>query len=196
MEGEAKRILPWIAVLMLSCNAILGIEEGKPLEGSSDWDASSSSGSGAEAEPAAGGTGASSAAEGGLGGASAGGAPAGGSGGGSGGANGGSGGTSGGADGGSGGGLGGTAGAARDGGTGASGGGACYWDCAGCDISSTSCCAAAGCDCGTTEVCEHYVGQACTAPDSTRKFVTKRSAVCIDAIGIICDVRVCRCVCL
>jgi hypothetical protein len=192
VEREAKTILPWIGVLLLSCNAILGIEEGTPLDPSSDSDASSSSRSGADAAPASGGTGASSAAEGGLGGASAAGA-AGGSGGGSGTAAGGSGGGSGGAAGGSGGTSGGADGAAGDGDAGGPGYSLCHWDCAGCAITSSPCCREVPCECGTTEVCGQYQGQACTAYGTIKKFGTKVPSICID--GFSCAVQECRCVC-
>jgi hypothetical protein len=182
VEREAKTILPWIGVLILSCNAILGIEEGTPFEPSFDSDASSSSGSGADAAPASGGTGASSAAAGGLAGAGVSGAPAGGSGGGSGATSGGSGGTSGGAD-----------GAGGDGDAGGPGYSLCYWDCADCAITSSPCCREVPCECGTTEVCGQYEGQACTAYGTIKKFGTKVPSICID--GFSCAVQECRCVC-
>ena len=213
-----RHVVPWLGVLMLSCNAILGIDEGKPLEPSSETDASSSGGSGAVNEPAGGGSGTSTAAQGGGSGtngatAGAGGVAAGGtdgsggygavdSGGGtSGAASGGSGtsgatGSGGGTSGAAGSGGGASGGAAGAGGNGGAGGfgGSCFWDCGSCRVSLTTCCEQVPCDCALSERCQDYNLKPCATPGTSKNFITTVAAMC-PPHNVACGWQSCRCLC-
>ena len=74
-------------------------------------------------------------------------------------------------------------------------GGVCQWDCAGCRVTSTSCCRETPCECAVTPDCFPLDRTACTVSGEQR-VLRARSTITVCMLGVQCEVRTCTCNCL